>query len=390
MFLDPAIRQFRRDRSIHQIILFAAFVISTVLALRKLRYFRRTGPVMFQVVIRSSFSSPAPLILAWNHFFKWSFSEMNLFRGCPISDCPITMDRRYLAEARLIILRCWNSYDVIPQKRPAWQIWAIFCLECPNSAPPFRNFSLLNRTYTYRTDSDFFASYASPIPMSLPPHGRKVKGALIMFLASNCHSFSGRECFVRELMRFVRVDSYGKCLHNSDALDVDGMKKQPSRLNAELLTFVGYYKFYLAYENSICRSYRTEKLFRAFRAGSVPIVSGIIEDEFLPYRPSVISADNFSTVKALADYLIWLDSNPLKYEDFLRWRVIPPDRLLTAYLGLEVKRCSLCAQLHSSRWQPATRTLKNISEWWSGDGVCRPPLIKLNACSIRAPPLSRR
>jgi hypothetical protein len=226
--------------------------------------------------------------------------------------------------------------------------------------------------------------------MSLQPHGRKVKGALIMFLASNCRSSSGRECFVRELMRFVRVDSYGKCLHNRDVLYVDGIERQPSRLTSELLTFVGYYKFYLAYENSICRSYRTEKLFRAFGAGSVPIVSGIIEDEFLPYRPSVISADNFSSVKALADYVIWLDSNPLEYERFLRWRVIPPEGLLAPYLGLEVKRCSLCAQLHSSRWQPETRTLKDISEWWSGDGVCRPPLIRLNACSIRLPYLSRR
>jgi hypothetical protein len=225
--------------------------------------------------------------------------------------------------------------------------------------------------------------------MELPPAGPKVPGAIIIFLASNCHSFSRRECFVRELMRFLPVHSYGKCLNNRDSLIVEGVKMKipddgPNFIYRDLPgvsaleKFIGYYKFYLAYENSICDLYRTEKLFRAFRAGTVPVVSGVIESAYLPYQDSVISVDSFSTVRALANYLLWLDSNNSEYSRFLQWRELASEQLRSEYVGLEISRCNLCSNLHRTDWHLKPGSLENVQKWWNRPGTCRTPIIQLN------------
>ena len=40
--------------------------------------------------------------------------------------------------------------------------------------------------------------------------------APVVFLSSNCDSSTDREAYVRELMKFIRVDSFGDCLQNKD------------------------------------------------------------------------------------------------------------------------------------------------------------------------------
>ena len=40
--------------------------------------------------------------------------------------------------------------------------------------------------------------------------------APVVFVQSNCNSETGRDDFVRELMKHIDVDSYGSCLHNRD------------------------------------------------------------------------------------------------------------------------------------------------------------------------------
>lgn len=44
--------------------------------------------------------------------------------------------------------------------------------------------------------------------------------------------------------------------------------------NEELLHFISKYKFIIAFENSICDDYITEKLWRPLIVGSVPIYLG--------------------------------------------------------------------------------------------------------------------
>jgi len=70
---------------------------------------------------------------------------------------------------------------------------------------------------TYRFESDFILSYFDSTVISevLKPY-KKVpkKKNPVIWVASNCHSTNSREDFVKQLMKYINVDSYGKCLNN--------------------------------------------------------------------------------------------------------------------------------------------------------------------------------
>ncbi|KAG9509164.1 Glycoprotein 3-alpha-L-fucosyltransferase A, partial [Fragariocoptes setiger] len=78
------------------------------------------------------------------------------------------------------------------------------------------------------------------------------------------------------------------------------------------------YKFYLAFENSNCRDYITEKLFlNAFRRDDpqhlvIPIVmGGKSRDDYKRIAPSgsYIHVDDFRSPRELAEYLHQIDHN---------------------------------------------------------------------------------
>lgn len=67
-----------------------------------------------------------------------------------------------------------------------------------------------------------------------------------VYFASNPADKSGRTEYVRELMRHLRVDSYGKCLNNRELPEDNGRE---TKLNT-----YARYKFTPAFENSISRT----------------------------------------------------------------------------------------------------------------------------------------
>ncbi len=73
------------------------------------------------------------------------------------------------------------------------------------------------------------------------------------------------------------------------------------------------YKFYISFENSLCDEYVTEKLTRALESNLVPIVMGGVDYKRIAPPNSFINVDDFPTVKALADYLRYLDRNEVKW-----------------------------------------------------------------------------
>lgn len=70
------------------------------------------------------------------------------------------------------------------------------------------------------------------------------------------------------------------------------------------------YKFYLAFENSLCTDYVTEKLFNVFKLNSiVPVVRG--GADYRKHFPagSVIDTKDFPSPERLASYLKQLAQN---------------------------------------------------------------------------------
>jgi alpha-1,3-fucosyltransferase len=93
------------------------------------------------------------------------------------------------------------------------------------------------------------------------------KKALVAAVISNCLTASKRERFIQELISLgIPVDIYGKCGNNVCA---------PGKSSKDCYALLATkYKFFLAFENSHCRDYVTEKMFEALRYPWVPIVHG--------------------------------------------------------------------------------------------------------------------
>ena len=87
---------------------------------------------------------------------------------------------------------------------------------------------------------------------------------LFLKIISNCGSNdkSERLNYILELKKYAQVDVYGKC-----------GKPCPNYLRCKQIISAEY-KFYLAFENSICKDYITEKFFRILNYNIIPVVLG--------------------------------------------------------------------------------------------------------------------
>ena len=80
------------------------------------------------------------------------------------------------------------------------------------------------------------------------------------------------------------------------------------------------YKFYLAFENSLCLDYVTEKFFYPYHHNMVPVAFGWANYSLQGPPGSYINALDFNSVKDLADYLLFLDRNDDEYIKYFAWR----------------------------------------------------------------------
>ena len=190
----------------------------------------------------------------------------------------------------------------------------------------------------------------------------KHKKNLIFWLVSHCETDNKREDYARELMKYVKVDIYGKC-DWKETLKVkvpDGQKAY--------YKYQKKYKFYLAFENSNCYDYISEKFFRTLGKGLIPIVMGRSSNykKFAPPN-SYIDVHDFKSPKELANYLTYLDENKSEYLKYFDW--------IGKYgLYKQSNWCQLCAKLNNVR-EPV-KTYSNITDWWTHD------LKKNLACDV--------
>jgi len=173
----------------------------------------------------------------------------------------------------------------------------------------------------YRLDSDvpipytysFFNFYKRPLPTN--EKGKNGRGLAAAFI-SNCFARNERLEFLRELMKYTKIDSFGMCEHNKDIYEEDdGHTSWNTKMNT-----IRKYKFTIAFENSNDRDYVTEKFFQPLEAGSVPVFYGTSNiADFAPDH-SYINANDFGSAKELAEYLEFLDKNDDAYEEYLAWK----------------------------------------------------------------------
>lgn len=137
----------------------------------------------------------------------------------------------------------------------------------------------------------------------------KTRGAII--ITSNCKTNSKRLEYIKELQKYLDVDILGKC----------GREWECGRRWIHDDCFVilnDTYKFYLAFENALCRDYRTEKFFENFNYDILLVArGGISKDDVVQPKDVYVSTSDFPDAESLGKYLSHLSNNVGEYARLL-------------------------------------------------------------------------
>ena len=154
------------------------------------------------------------------------------------------------------------------------------------------------------------------------------------------------------------MDIYGEC----------GSQKCPRASKDCYKILNSQYKFYLAFENSNCVDYITEKFFvNGLKYNILPIVMGARKQDYVRSAPekSFIHVDDFDGPEQLAKYLHKLDNDDNLYNEYFQWKGTG-EMINTKFF------CRVCSLLHDEQRtrDEASKYYKDINNWWRGRGIC--------------------
>ena len=201
----------------------------------------------------------------------------------------------------------------------ASQLWAYYNRESPYNTVNVRTGKfdgIFNLTMTPLRSSDVMTLYGyyrkdKYRANNLPDFPEKTR--FIAWIASHCHE--ERDVIVAALMRHFPIDVYGKC----------GRKFQQDRKCARYSKrcefLLSQYRFVLAFENSMCKDYVTEKYWNAVYRGSIPIVyGGSNYDQKLVVPTSFINVNDFKSIADLAKHITHVNQSRDAFLSYQKWR----------------------------------------------------------------------
>lgn len=312
---------------------------------------------------RNGQTIPLKKILLFSGFGSWQVKKGQstfIEQKCLVNACDLT-DQRSDPEIDLVLFT--HTPGSLGGVRNPNQIWTLFMLESPYHTSGLSAFAgQYNWTATYRHDSDIVAPYEKFVlydenVRTLPQNKSYAAGKTrkVAWFVSNCGARNTRKEYAEELKKYIDVDIYGSC----------GPHKCPRRDKDHCFNMLNKdYKFYLAFENSNCRDYITEKFFvNGLQHDVIPIVMGAAPEDYARAAPyhSYIHVDDFESPKALAEYLHELDQNDNKYNEYFQWK--GTGRLINTFFW-----CRMCAMLHDNTRE--SHTYRDLEKWWRGPEVC--------------------
>lgn len=353
------------------LVLLLSFVFYTYLGRSIVQVVQKSAFVVKPLHIANIANPPDPVtrnnvnktILLWTPFFgKKDYIGRTIDYRCDVSNCVFTSDRSQLnaSDAVMLHLRDVRLSD-LPTFRTPDQRWVLLHHESPPHTPRDIVKGLdgkINWTITYRLDSDMvlqpqYVRKTSPSNVVIDYAANKTR--MIAWFVSNCHTPSRREDYVSELRKVVPVDVYGDC----------GEHRCVPKMSAKCYKDAAKeYRFYLSFENSLCKDYVTEKLFAPMRQDIVPIVFGGANYSLFAPPESYINTASFSSPRALGKYLIRLaqDKNRQAYNHYLKWKNFYAETY-DSYV------CQLCRKLNDLREKP--KTWHNLESWWFDASQCK-------------------
>ncbi|XP_046454714.1 4-galactosyl-N-acetylglucosaminide 3-alpha-L-fucosyltransferase FUT6-like [Daphnia pulex] len=370
-------------------------------------------------------NSKLKIILYWSSW-SWKMGDQPLIKAkCPVTACLFTPDLTLFNQSDVVVISVETTPDFLVNRLPH-QRFVFFVMESPANTvdiPMLRNnqtrYNYFNWTMSYRRDSDivlrdFLGAVVSKNNSNdqYPPRIEtnvsrrqynsnttrklssvdalkhlvttredrrkadknpfvdesrhypwiKSKTKLVAWFVSHCDTPIQREEYARQLGQHIPVDIYGRCGKEHQVTSICDSADDPANCE-EIRALRAQYKFYLAFENSWCPDYVTEKFYRTLQFDTVPIVLGGAEyDRFAPPH-SFINALDFSSPKQLAEYLLLLNSSEELYAGYFQWK-----NHYRVSLPAMDGWCDLCRMAHDETL-PA-KVYPDIKQWWIDDGPC--------------------
>lgn len=260
-------------------------------------------------------------LLYYTPFFGEPLTEIGGFTPHEAEDlCTITTNHNSLAHADAVVFHI-PDFRSFPPFKPPKQLWVAMSVESDANyplqcIPEFM--SQFDLCMNFRRDSDVPVFYFGPhiIPLLLAPPKPKTRQAIAVYFASNSFALNNRYELFGELMKYIKIDSCGKSQNNCK------LERDTGRMTK--LETISSYFFYLAFENSNCVDYVSEKMFDGLLAGTVPVYLGAPNvDEYLPGNNCIIKVSDYPSAADLASHLLDLSKDIERYESYLAWKKEP-------------------------------------------------------------------
>ena len=168
---------------------------------------------------------------------------------------------------------------------------------------------------------------------------------IAMFVSDCKANFSQwRYNYLKELMEHIKIDSYGKCLHNtamnSTRQDTETVNHYDMKVN---ILKQKQYKFLIAFENTHVSEYISEKIWHAYMSQTIPIYYGAPEIyEQVPGRNTFIDAAKFSEPKQLAEYIKKVDEDTKLYRSFFDFDISHLEEFEKEWCSEIPLSCDIC------------------------------------------------
>ncbi|XP_039276966.1 alpha-(1,3)-fucosyltransferase 10 isoform X2 [Nilaparvata lugens] len=301
-----------------------------------------------------------PILLWW--------SELVPERGKPTKcgdvSCFFTHNRKFkdhpLQKAIIFYGSDMHVLDLPLPRNRGHIIWALFHEESPRNFLPIvyeKTLSMFDLTATFSRHSHM------PLTLQYLENAEKLQTmeyfipfeekdmlsaqviAPVLYIQSSCEVPSDRDSYIKELMKYIKVDSYGECLNNKK-LPYDIQDPATNLMSNKFLHFIARYKFIIAFENAICDDYITEKLWRSLIVGSIPIYYGAPTIlDWLPNKKSAILVKDFANPQSLADHLYKIMGDRIAYNSYL------DHKLANNHTKIKISNTHLLDALHQRAWK---------------------------------------
>ncbi|KAI6198858.1 Glyco-tran-10-N domain-containing protein [Aphelenchoides besseyi] len=275
-------------------------------------------------------TSKLPVILLWNEAFAPNASLFyNIQPECPYS-CLITTNRSYGDEADIRIMDTEYKESEWPPNNPkAYNARWLF--ESPRDGT-----ETADEIWTPEQIKNLVA--------------KKTKGVLAIM--TNCHIVnSGRFEYVEELSKHINITKIGSCYGNRKSSE-------------ELKKLLDDHYFVLAFENSICPEYTTEKYWR-FSDLVVPVLMsrGILNWHNVINGTFIVASD-FESPSTLAEHLNSLIDDKSAYMEYFEWTKSYRKTLLGNRWPAALRSNAGCQLCRIATLKPPLPPI-NMQEYWS-------------------------